>query len=777
VVINKIKKLSDILQKLIQTFRRKANRSHYPRSVVVVAHGTKEILSVVKDFRSLANSMQENHGALVTMKKNGLTLKVTDSNRNQRELGVTIRDTRLLSKDTDVDLKELGDLCVRSDQMKDIVREDEMANLFRVNRQKHDELAKFRAFVPACYLLSLEKLFSGQVDKFAAPATIGRIAEQFVKGLWGPARKRLKILGKERFKAGEVYIASIHDRERFLTECYHGGRNESFYFGPSPEGEWSDIDLSAAYPTAMATIGRPIWQSMTNTRELEAILAEDVLGFAKVEFKFPPETRFPCIPVRIEENLIFPLKGSSYVTGPELRLAKKLGCEIQVVEGVTVEVDPNERPFEVVVKKLISLRSKAKNRMGKDIWKLVSLNLYGKVAQGIEEKRTSEGSLEKKNPSSLTQVVFAAQASGIVRAAVGELLASVPSSKEVISVTTDGLLTNASIDLLESKPGVILESMRSARKRMTGNSSILEVKKRAKQILSWKTRGQATLARMGDDQILAKAGISPPGDLKTKQEQNRWIIDSFLRRDPFARFKSLRRPSLAQLVEGVPMKPIEVLRRLNMEFDFGRAPAQSGIRYVHGWGAHLFFATRPLEDKEEFLSWRSGTKIMRGDYDANSGPPSEDSQERELFRSLKTPDDLEYLKEIVAIQRMKQVQIRVSSDATGYGQVGPRAELQPLIFKCIIRLLARGKIDSNLSQSQLSQKLNGLFGMEVIRQTVANAAKTTSEVPRGFLPRTEKVLGVLAAIFERLPADLENELEEWLLEPSNCNIESSIYEK
>ena len=50
--------------------------------------------------------------------------------------------------------------------------------------------------------------------------------------------------------------------EDFFTECYHGGRNEQFWFGPAFEAQWFDYDLSSAYPSAMALIGRPDWKGL-----------------------------------------------------------------------------------------------------------------------------------------------------------------------------------------------------------------------------------------------------------------------------------------------------------------------------------------------------------------------------------------------------------------------------------------------------------------------------------------------------------------------------------
>lgn len=54
------------------------------------------------------------------------------------------------------------------------------------------------------------------------------------------------------------------------------------------------------------------------------------MGFAYVAFKFPDNTRFPCLPVRSEQyGLRFPLEGDAYVTAPEIELALSIGATLR----------------------------------------------------------------------------------------------------------------------------------------------------------------------------------------------------------------------------------------------------------------------------------------------------------------------------------------------------------------------------------------------------------------------------------------------------------------
>ena len=113
-------------------------------------------------------------------------------------------------------------------------------------------------------------------------------------------------------RESNVFIEPCHLNEVLATECYHGGRNEQFWFGPAHEGEWTDFDLSSAYPTAMSLIGMPLWNEMFPTNDLNLFTATS-LGFACVDFTFPGSVRYPCLPVRTDNGLVFPRKGRSTV--------------------------------------------------------------------------------------------------------------------------------------------------------------------------------------------------------------------------------------------------------------------------------------------------------------------------------------------------------------------------------------------------------------------------------------------------------------------------------
>ena len=136
----------------------------------------------------------------------------------------------------------------------------------------------------------------------------------------------------------------------FGRESYHGGRNEAFEHGPSSEGPYFDYDILGAYTTALAAI-RPLDYAGARQELRPEAFKLDVVGVAWVTFRFPDETRFPCLPVRGESGaLFFPLTGGRedrvFVTSPEVQLALSMGAEITVIQGVILPWASDNHLFE-----------------------------------------------------------------------------------------------------------------------------------------------------------------------------------------------------------------------------------------------------------------------------------------------------------------------------------------------------------------------------------------------------------------------------------------------
>lgn len=247
----------------------------------------------------------------------------------------------------------------------------------------------------------------------------------------------------------------LRNRQSHVVACFHGGRNETFYAGPTPIGWIHDFDVVAAYTTAMVLFRQIDYAASFETRDLSHFLGGS-MGFARVEFEFPNSIRYPCLPVRNEvRGLLFPLRGTSYATAPEIELALGQGAMIKIRYGVVFPwKDPDGvRVFLRFVREIRRLRGMyPKKSLPEMTAKLLGNSVYGKMAQGLKGKNAFDtGSMASQlvPPSSVTNAPMAAMATGFVRGVVGEILHRLPLHRTAYSVTTDGILTDAAPDEID----------------------------------------------------------------------------------------------------------------------------------------------------------------------------------------------------------------------------------------------------------------------------------------------------------------------------------------
>src|SRR5690348_2847012 len=130
-----------------------------------------------------------------------------------------------------------------------------------------------------------------------------------------------------------------------------------------------------------------------------------------------------------------------------------MGAELTIEHGIIVPWRSEVRPFELFAKSIRDKRATCdKGSVEERTWKEIGNSLYGKVAQGLHEKRvydTKSGESKTLPPSQVTQPFLAAYITSLVRAVLGEVLHRIPSSRLVVSATTDGFLTNAREDELD----------------------------------------------------------------------------------------------------------------------------------------------------------------------------------------------------------------------------------------------------------------------------------------------------------------------------------------
>ena len=309
-------------------------------------------------------------------------------------------------------------------------------------------------------------------------------------------------------------------------------------------------------------------------------------GFARVRFKFPSDTIYPCLPIWHESyGLIYPLEGETVVTAVEIILAIDAGCEITALESIQYPIEmANGRPVLFLMdhlSKLVQKRNEYKS--GEDessaimerLLKEFANSLYGKFSQSINPKESynpATGEMDQLRQSPITEPCIAALTTSTARAALSAALMAIEKFNQgkvpdkqitLISATTDGFLIglpafdeeSAKDKYYEENPLRLrkgtekqlkqiltdfgctelwdlignylpIRQMRYARTEMTSNENILEIKHIADEIISIKTRGQIGKLSSGETVLLARFNLKPPlSDIIPNPEEYKKIME------------------------------------------------------------------------------------------------------------------------------------------------------------------------------------------------------------------------------------------------------------
>ncbi|EFC4396105.1 DNA polymerase [Escherichia coli] len=477
------------------------------------------------------------------------------------------------------------------------------------------------------YALQVRNFCARELMIDRVPATIGAMAvSRFTKTLKENNMSPEVCLGTH-IKTRELWLtekqafrtiknpASVPSRELFETfpiNCYHGGRNECFMMGVTPSDHWYDYDLAGAYTTGLLDILTPDYGNIRLSKNPDDYCGH-VMGFALVTFRFPESVPYPSLPVRTDQyGLFFPLSGESWATAPEIELALSLGAEMTIHNGIIVpwicDTSPHNSESTSVFLPFVQQVRENRNRhikgsLEEKFWKEIGNSLYGKLAQGLRAKTafdTARGLNRSLPPSSVTQPFFAAHVTGFIRAVVGELMNALPSDSSVVSVTTDGFLTNCPLDKINMS-GPLSSRFQSLCDIVDPGSSMLTCKHEVSQLIAMKTRGQLTYrAIQGKPVVHARAGVKPPADIP-RSDYNDYMVDLYLNRLPG---QTLSRSTLISTREMWLSESDLVSReqdiRLNLEFDFKRQPVRPAMNE-----GHLLMFSRPWDNMEEALQQRS----------------------------------------------------------------------------------------------------------------------------------------------------------------------------
>lgn len=698
--------LKNFLAKTLTPLLKNEQINEWPGSITLYAHFLRADVASFSDFWSDHKILLKGIRSTVSSFKNRYGIDF-DGVENRREKGslvtfdkrtspprcsnVTFTDTLLITPGG-MGLSECGELLgLPKLTIPAPYSISDMRHYLKGDRRGFEAYALRDAEIAVRYALQVKSFCAESLMITRVPATIGGIGvSRFVKTInesgisseicmgtrtvtkqcWNPETQGFRtVKTRQSIPARELY-------ETFPINCYHGGRNECFMVGITPERQWYDYDLAGAYTTGLLDILQPDYDNIFHSRNPEDYCGH-VMGFALVSFQFPDSVRFPCLPVRTEQfGLFFPLAGESWATAPEIALALSLGAEITIQQGIIVPwhlyesgdvTNSREQECSVFLPFVQQVRENrnrhAKGSLEEKFWKEIGNSLYGKLAQGLHAKTafdTARGLNSPLPPSAVTQPFFAAHVTGFVRAVVGELMNALPPNATVVSVTTDGFLTDVSLENIEMS-GPLSSRFQALCDIADPGSSMLTCKHQVRQLVAMKTRGQLTYKESeGFPIVHARAGVKPPADIP-RNDYNRYMVDLYMNRAPG---QKLRRGSLISTrdmwLNESDLVAVESEIRLNLEFDFKRQLITPTMNE-----GHLLMHSRPWDDMSQALKQRQLFDDWRQTHALKDEADWEDWCDFLYCRNVFTP-----LKLKVGLNRSDDVLVRLFLRALAQHQWG-----------------------------------------------------------------------------------------------------------
>lgn len=758
-------KLEDLLVATLLEGKRLNAFQKWPRHVGLVAHWTLADLTSFSDFKAIRTQFDGVRKTYITIGEGNIAT-FHDVNRNKHVVEYFLRDTLLLAPSKGGSLASIGQLLgldkieVPTSEKKDLRR------LKACDPKLYWRYAMTDAEIAAAYFLRIVKIAQFMLSSSEVnPLTLGSLAPLLVFKIWKDLKiDRHQVLGTRLVKTkktgsnGTRTRTEIRDLEKkieFISiaqKGYMGGRNEAFWFGLSPSGTWYDYDLSGAYPCSMSCMGIPLWQDLRLAASLDEY-TPDVMGVAHVEFRFPDHVRFPCIPVQTATGLIFPRSGSCWATSPEIWLARQLGgklefsgagCAETALGGFVLPMDYSVRPFDVVASYIHEKRHEFKlsDPLLSEMYKQLGNSVYGKTAQAVKPKNvldTRSGEMKPLPPSAITNDYLALHTTGLVRAIIGEMLNAIPESFDVISITTDGFITNLPDTRLgELCQGRLASMFIEAKNRALGSPTLLITKHRPQRVACFRTRGQMTVDDLGNLARAVTPGEQPcpdeelvlaRGGIKTKaagvHAANNEVVSMFVERQAGQKYPSDRMRGFRQIYDAsgdLDLNRISTAIGYTMDFDWKRMPTAYGEQTITGV-PHLWFSTKPVENLQEYERLREQWRNF-----AKGG------------RVLKRAKDWEDFQDYLRVACPKVRRRRGGADTLQTAK------------KCFLRAYTKGLwgVSKTLKNHELARKLTA-GGFPTTVHDVENAARRSAAPLEHCVEATAEVMSFLALVATLVP--------------------------
>ena len=164
---------------------------------------------------------------------------------------------------------------------------------------------------------------------------------------------------------------------KMALSCCWGGRMEAIYRGCLPQVY--EYDATGQHPNSCLALGvLPQEKDWKKTNQLNRWLS-GISGMGKVFFKFPPTEKYPCLPIMMDDALVYVREGISYCTVSEARLAKELGAELLLMDGYYYTSGTDV--LQIHLQRLQDMRNASKDPAERGYLKLLSNAVIGKLFQ------------------------------------------------------------------------------------------------------------------------------------------------------------------------------------------------------------------------------------------------------------------------------------------------------------------------------------------------------------------------------------------------------------
>lgn len=609
----------------------------------VVSHFGSVDYTATENYDDIMEASDSLRKTLVTIEK-PVSMRLQDVSRHGCRHSVFLRDTTLLAP-AGSSLEALGNvLGIGKVEIPPQYSKSDMKTFLDNDPFEFLIYASIDPVVTLYWAFSVQGFTEKMTKQRFLPVTMASLGASWVKKQimrkmgWKAKDFNVNFLGRKVFideKKGKVITMQKWADEldlpmRAASNSYYGGRNECFLYGIH-HGPWYDYDLAGAYPIGMQMLGTPLLSECYTRTDLKEIGIDEYVCVL-IDFEFPPDTPFPCFPIKDDEGrgLIFPLKGRTWATSPEIVLARNLGAKITPVNGSYYVVPMANNDFGEVIKVMIENREQAKKQYGKKsipdlLWKEVSNSVYGKLGQGLSGKRafsTRKRKTQETPFSSITMPYMAAYVTSFIRACVTASMDElVRMGYRIASVTTDGFLSDAPPEVVFNlKAYGFGELYRQKRLYVAGKDDMFEIKHKARDLVIFTTRGGFGVGEVKDGQTWelpqAKAGYYFKGldgnfasEMEKKNRETEYLAEMFLSRTGRITYEKTILPSLSDYL--LKKKEVAKVERkaIKWEYDFKRKPDLGSVKTenIHIDGntyEHVSFATVPWNDMEEFIEVR-----------------------------------------------------------------------------------------------------------------------------------------------------------------------------